>query len=401
MFKLAFLLFTATLCLNLTILEANPSIKEKADTTPPGRSASVPENSLKEVSDTYLEGYIQALVDMHFYEQKVLVVVKNHVVYLSNLPKNDLLSNSILNFVRDIPEVKNVEVKKKLTAEEVALKKKYVEMPRIKGIWFPQQTVLFAQLIADPRDPTNSVAYRFGDKVVGKSVVAVSVGDDFPIFRWRDIMRWHGDMQISIEAAIWAVFNYSNLPKSKSGDFSELVNTDYYIGIPLTYAFDKWSFKLRAYHISGHLGDEYIVHHPEYVNKRRNPSFEAIDFFTAYQFTTGFRGYFGPGIIFHSDPTFKLKPLYLQYGFELRVFGQKLPYHGIYCSPFLAVNLDNYQQHNWNLDATIMIGYEFTKLQGIGRKMRLFLEYHQGYCWEGQLFNKKTKYGEVGFSWGW
>ncbi len=47
-----------------------------------------------------------------------------------------------------------------------------------------------------------------------------------------------------------------------------------------------------------------------------------------------------------------------------------------------------------------MLGYELSKLQGVGRKMRVYVEYHHGYSFEGQFFNERVTYGEVGVSWG-
>jgi hypothetical protein len=364
------------------------------------RADSLPVDDMNEVSDSYLEGYIQALIDIHFYEQQVIVKVEDHKVYLSNLPHNDLLASSILNFVKEIPGVKSVEVVEASTPEERAAKGRYFEKPAVSGIWFPQATVLYPPMVADPREVVYSVAYRAGDKVIGQTVAAVSLGDEFPIFRWRDILHWHGDMQIGIQAGIWAVFNYSNLPHSDSGDFSELVNTDYLVGIPLSYAFDRWAFRLRIYHISSHLGDEFLVNNPEWLGKRKNPSFEAIDFFTSYQFSKNLRGYFGPGVIVHSDNTFPMKYFYIEYGFELRLFGKKMYYHKLYGTPFLAVHLENWQVRHWNLDSTFKIGYEWSKMQGIGRKVRLYGDYHQGYSYEGQFFKKRVKYGEIGFAWG-
>jgi hypothetical protein len=64
------------------------------------------------------------------------------------------------------------------------------------------------------------------------------------------------------------------------------------------------------------------------------------------------------------------------------------------------MNMENWQQHDWDLDCTFKLGYEFSKLQGVGRKMRLYVQYHQGFSYEGQFFNKRTRYAEVGFSWG-
>lgn len=364
------------------------------------RADNLPVENFEDATDPYLEGYIQALVDMHYYEYRVVVTVKDHHVYLSNLPKNELVATSIVSFVKDLPGVRLVEIKEEISDAELSARQKYVEQPRVDGIWFPQSTVLFAPLVADPRQPTYSAALRFGDKVIGNIVAAVSLGDDFPIFRWRNVFCWHGDLQIGIEAGVFAVFNYWHVPQKHHGEWCELVNADYFVGVPLTYAVDRWSFRMRIYHISSHLGDEYLVNRPQSILKRKNPSMEAIDFFTSYQFSPHLRGYFGPGVVFHSDRTFPIKPLYVEYGMELRLLGKKLYYHRLYGTPFFAVHIENWQQRDWNLDATYKLGYEISKLQGIGRKMRLYVDYHHGYSYEGQFFNERTEYGEIGFSWG-
>jgi hypothetical protein len=364
------------------------------------RADSLPVENFDEVSDTYLEAYIQALIDVHYYEQQVIVTVKDHHVYLSNLPRNDLLRNSILSFVSEVPGVKSVQITEAPTKEERAAKGKYFEKPAVPGIWFPQATVLFQPFVADPRWPTYWLAYRGGDHVVGRNAVSVSLGDQFPIFRWRDILPWHGDMQIGIEADLWAVFNFSDLPKSDNGDFSELFNADYYLGIPVEYAVDRWSFRTRIYHISSHLGDEFMCRKREMCDKRKNPSFEAIDFFASYQVDQNFRVYAGPGVIIHSDDTFPMKYFYLEYGMELRWWGRKSLYHKIYGTPFLAIHVENWQVRHWNSDETYMIGYEWSKMQGIGRKFRVYADYHRGFSYEGQFFKKPTQYGEVGFKWG-
>ncbi|MBI2743508.1 MAG: DUF1207 domain-containing protein [Chlamydiales bacterium] len=400
-------LLTSTLCLSLYADAAVDEVQDapdlvaaaKVDIYALTRADSLPEGEYEEMTDTYLEGYIQALVDMHYYEQRVRVIVKDHHVYLSNLPHNDLLSNSILAFVSGVPGVKSVEVKEPSKAE-LEQSKKLTE-PRVGGVWFPQSTVLYPPMIADPREPMYYVAYRGADKVVGKVAAAVAMGDDFPLFRWRDVFRWHGDLQIGIQAGIWAVFNYQDVPHKSNHETSELINTDYLVGIPLSYAADRWAFRARIYHISSHLGDEFLVNHPSFLHKRKNPSFEAIDFFTSYQFSKDFRGYFGPGVIVHSDDSFPMKTFYVEYGMELRLFGKKLDYHRLYGTPFLAIHLENWQVRNWSLDTTIKAGYELSKLQGVGRKMRIYADYHQGFSYEGQFFKKRVKYYEIGLSWGW
>ncbi|MBP7073989.1 MAG: DUF1207 domain-containing protein [Rhabdochlamydiaceae bacterium] len=359
----------------------------------------LPVESFEHATDPYLEGYIQSLIDTNYYEFDVIVVVKDHHVTLYNLPNNDLISKSIVSYIQDLPGVKSVEVKKELTSEEVIARKKYTEAPRVSGVWFPQTTVLFQPLVADPREPVYSVNYRAGDRVMGRKAIAVSLGDDFPFFRWLNVNGSGADVQIGISAGVWAVFNFSHVLHRGGGD-CELMNTDYLVGIPVSYACNKWSFRMRPYHISGHLGDEFIVDNPKFLKKRKNPSFEAIDWINSYQFSSGLRVYGGPGVVFHSDPSFRLKPLYVMWGTEIRLFGQKLYYHRLYGTPFFAAHMENWEQHNWELDMSFKMGYELSKLQGVGRKMRLYVAYHEGFSYEGQFFNKRTQYGELGFSWG-
>jgi Protein of unknown function (DUF1207) len=364
------------------------------------RGDALPIESFEDATDPYLEGYIQALIDVHYTEFQVIVSVKDHKVYLSNLPNNALLSRSIVSFVEDVPGVKEVIVENKVTAEDLKAREIYVDHPQINGIWFPQSTVLFPPLIANPRAILYSAAYRFGDRVVGNSVAAVSFGDIFPIFRWKGVWCWCGDMQLDIEGAAWAVFNFDDVPDHDNHETCELVNADYYLGIPVTYAFDAWSFRARIYHISSHLGDEFMVNDHYFVCNRKNPSFEAIDFYTAYQFGSGIRFYFGPGVIIHSDDSFPMKTFYIDYGAEFRFLGTKLNYHRLYGTPFIAIDIENWQVRDWDFDFTIKVGYEFSKLQGTGRKMRLYADYHHGFSYEGQFFKERTSYGEVGLSWG-
>lgn len=387
----------------LSLYGAEPAVEDMVAKINPElsvikRGDALPVDSFEHATDPYLEGYIQALIDASYYEHNVIVTVKDHKVYLSNLPTDELIASSIISYIQDVPGVVSVE-RKALTPQEVAARKKYTEKPHVGGVWFPQSTVLFEPLIGDPREPMYDVAGRIGDRVMGRKAVAVSLGDDFPIFRWRDVFRWHGDLQIGVQAGVWAVFNFSHVPNRKRNT-CELMNTDYLIGIPLTYAFDKWSFRVRVYHISSHLGDEYLVDNPEELANRKNPSYEALEWMSSYQLSSSLRMYAGPGWIFQSDPSFKLKPLYVKWGSEVRLFGQKLDYHKLYGTPFFVVHMENWEQQHWELNQFYMLGYEFSKLQGVGRKMRLYAEYHEGYSYEGQFFNEKVKYAQLGLSWG-
>jgi len=360
------------------------------------RKDSIPQDRLSEVDDHYLEGYIQSLVDSHYYEMNVLVYVKERKVFLYNLPKNTMIAHSIVEFVSDLPDVDSVEVTDTFPDKELEIQEKYEVRQGIKGIWFPQSTVLFQPLVGAPREVYYSLGYRMGDTVLGTPAFEFSLGDIFPVFRWTGVFAPGGDLQLDVIGCMWAVFKMwgDNFPND---EISELVTTDYMGAISLSYAFDNWSFRIRPYHISSHLGDEYMFNHPNVA--RVNPSWEAIELYASYQVTTGLRLYGGPAWIVHSDKSFPLENWYIEWGGELRILGHRNYYHKLYGTPFLAMNFRNWQVNDWKLDATYALGYEWSKLQGIGRKFRIYGEYHHGYS-EGQFFKETTDYGVIKIAYG-
>ncbi|MBM3201712.1 MAG: DUF1207 domain-containing protein [Chlamydiae bacterium] len=360
------------------------------------RTDQIDQTHLKGREDQFLEGYIQALIDANYYEYNVIVMVKDRKVVLYQLPNNLRLKNSILAFVRDLPDIISVEEGQLTEETKKQIEKEYVSIPRVKGIWFPETTVIFPPLIASPFDPLYSVGYRSGDQVLGNNIISISFGDTFPIFRWHDIGPLHGDLQIDIAAGVWGDFNM-NPKNSPEHEWAELITTDYILSIPLSYAFDQWSFRGRVYHISSHLGDEFMCNNPEV--QRVNPSFEAIDFITAYQLTTGTRIYFGPGFVFHSDDSYQMKPLYFEYGTEIRFMTFKSHYHHLYGSPFFALDVQNWQTLDFKFTVTVQLGYELSKLQGAGRKVRFFGQYFHGHS-EGQFFYDTTNYWAIRASYG-
>jgi hypothetical protein len=262
------------------------------------------------------------------------------------------------------------------------------------GIWLPEGPPAFRPFIADPRQVTFGVGWRFNDRTLGKNLIPVSFGNNFPIFRWIDIWCFRGDLQLEIEGAVWAIFD----PLHES---SPLIDADYYVGFPLTYLFGDWAFRARGYHISTHIGDEFLLDHPHF--DRRNPSIEAFDFYVSYQYTRDIRLYGGIGWVACQDDSYRVGPFYAQVGSEIRFSG--LGYRDycnrLYGEPFFAMDF-YYQSHfKHHINSTFALGYEWGKVSGIRRKFRIFLEYHDGYSVEGQFSKSPTRYlsirGTYGF----
>lgn len=257
----------------------------------------------------------------------------------------------------------------------------------------PEGPPLFRPFIADPRELTYSVGWRFNDTPVGKDVIPVSFVDNFPIYRFCCVGKWRGQLQFDLYGAVWAVFN----PLQES---APLVNADYYVGLHCSYAFDCWSFRLRGFHISSHLGDEFLLNHPGY--DRRNPSAEYIDIFFSNQFTRELRYYGGVGTIVHQDDSFIRSRFYAEAGLELRLcqLGFLSRCYSLYGEPFYAMHWRYSPDFKKHVDLTYALGYEIGKLWGRGHKMRLYLEYHDGYSAEGQFAKKPTNYLEIKATYG-
>jgi hypothetical protein len=127
---------------------------------------------------------------------------------------------------------------------------------------------VFCPLVADPKATTSFVSYLRGDaEDFAKDVASVGISDLFGMFRVSGSAPGDG-VQLSLSGGVFAQFDLN----SSSYD---LINADYVIGLPLTIRSGSFSARLRIYHQSSHLGDEFVLrtNHP----MRENLSFEAAE----------------------------------------------------------------------------------------------------------------------------
>jgi hypothetical protein len=358
----------------------------------PDPAANDEKVSPKTQQDIYLEAYLQGSLDSKFPKSGVLVTVRNGDVLLMHLPNDKVEADKIVTYIKKFcGSTEACSPNNILTSEAAHEKEEKQEFQRSKrkGTWFPQSTVLFPTMVANPRQMCFSIGRRFRDEATGQNNSDVTFGDQFPLYRWSNVWKWKGDLQLELEAGVFAVFNHDH-------PSAPLINADYYVGIPLSYAVDRWAFRARLYHISSHLGDEFLLNH--HKAHRRNKSFEAADFFTSYQLTNAIRVYGGVGSIVHSDSQMHLKPLYVEYGTEVRILRHN--WTQLYGQPFMAIHLQNFQDNNWEPDAYYALGYEWGKIYGVGRKVRLFLEWHDGFSADGQFSRKRNDWFAIRLTYG-
>jgi len=336
----------------------------------------LPASSMKQEGlsfDAYVASYLQDLVVKQFPESHVRIRVQNGMVILKDLPQNSDENAKIVAFVRETVSNNKADDATKT------------------GMWFPESTILYPTQVANPLQVAFSGGVRLRDKVAGQVSTPVTFGDQLPLYRWNNVELWgtKGDMQLEIEGAVFAIFNQTHYS-------SPLVNADYYVAIPVSFATGPWAHRLRLYHISSHLGDEYMEHH-KHIH-RKNKSFEALDLFTSYNLTDQIRFYGGVGSVIHSDSDMHIKPLYIEYGLEVRVGRRE--YKELYGTPYLAMHFENWQDCDYKIDANFAVGYEWGKISGLGRKLRVALEYHNGYSCEGQFSKMRSDYIQARVSFG-
>ena len=150
--------------------------------------------------------------------------------------------------------------------------------------------------------------------------------------------------EVGVQAGVFSVFDLD----AESGD---LVNADYLVGIPLSARYEDWSAMLRLYHQSSHLGDEFLL---RTKTQRVNLSYEAVDLRFSYEIGDVLRLYGGGGGLFHQDPS-DIQPWSVQYGLELT---SPWPARDAGWRPVAAADLQNHQENNWSLDASVRAGIQ-------------------------------------------
>jgi hypothetical protein len=263
---------------------------------------------------------------------------------------------------------------------------------RAGWIWLPEGEV-FCPLVADPKQGRTFASYLRGDFAtiadpdpgVKTNIAAVGLGDSFAVFRSTGIRSGDG-FQVSLAGA---VFSQINLDEPSF----DLINADYVVGIPATYRSGSFSSRIRAYHQSSHLGDEFLLsREPE----RTNLSFESLELILSQELG-GLRLYAGGESFFRREP--EDLPRYLAHGgIELRPVtiaeGRLLA-----ALDLKAVEADD--DADWELAWSARAGIEIARIPSPGhppRVISLTVEFYDGAAPYGQFYREDIRYLGVGLN---
>ena len=148
--------------------------------------------------------------------------------------------------------------------------------------------------------------------------------------------------EVQIEGAAFVRLDPSDDRDFRSGD--------YRFGVPLVYGIGRWQTKLAYYHNSAHLGDEFLIKHPD-AFPRLNYVRDVIVWGNSFYPWDWLRIYGEVGWSFFNDGG--SDPWEFQFGTELI---QARP-TGIHGAPFLAVNGISRQELDWGGNVCVQTGW--------------------------------------------
>jgi hypothetical protein len=202
-------------------------------------------------------------------------------------------------------------------------------------------SALFRPLLADPKEPRFFAQYlRERSPRLASSLGSVGFGQTIGL--WRTL-----DWQVAIAAGVFSQFDMTS-------STTDLMNTDYVVGLPITYRNGAFATRVRLYHQSSHLGDGYMEHaHAQRVTL----SFESAELLVS-QGTPTWRVYGGGEYIFTHSPA-DLKPGVLHGGLEYRA-PVAMMHFGHVAAGRLVVGLDGKasEDRDWQMGWSLVTGLE-------------------------------------------
>jgi len=197
--------------------------------------------------------------------------------------------------------------------------------------------------VAEPRLSTRAI-HDFG----GQNSLDSQIAGRFGIVRFGE--------RYSEEGIQLDLLGGANLRQNIDTSDWDMTGTDYRYDIPLTYRRGPHAWKFGFYHVSSHMGDEFLQH---------NPTVNRIDYYRnslylgySYNVTPEFRVYGEIDYAFSRDFA---EPWHLQFGFD---WGPVQP-TGIQGAPFFAINGHLREELDFGGNVSLQTGWAW-RGEGLG-----------------------------------
>lgn len=255
-----------------------------------------------------------------------------------------------------------------------------------KTLLFPEGSLFYASLASSKEPRTQAAWLVLNLPSQSFNVGSVGFGDSFGLVRWAgwgDADAW----QFGISGAVLAQFNMDS-------DSHDLINADYIIGFPLGYRNGPWSSRMRIYHQSSHLGDEFLLlpQKPELKQTRINLSFETLELLSGLEWN-GVQFSAGPSYILRTYT--HLKRLSIQASID---YLRTKPVFKPTMHPFASLLFHSWEETNWNTDITAKAGINIRSPYTEKRAIQVFGEYYHGNLPFGQFYKLRAEYFGAGIN---
>ncbi len=227
--------------------------------------------------------------------------------------------------------------------------------------------LIWRSYLAGVKEPRFALAT--GSQAPYGTIWDATLGARFSLIRYgtRTAYRPEG-FEVDLEGAA--------LPRLQPAEpSSPLVSCDYRIGVPVTYCVGPWQFKTGYYHVSAHLGDEYMIRHPGI--KRINYVRDSLMFGVGYWYSEALRLFaefdYAPGVGGGAQPG------EFQFGFDYSPPVR----HG---APFLAAYGDLRQELKYGGYFVVQTGWQWRGGAAM-HTFRLGVQYINGQSSQYEFYN--------------
>ena len=238
--------------------------------------------------------------------------------------------------------------------------------------------ILYPSYIAGEKEPRMGAAWLV-EKDRG-SVLEESIGGRM------GLLRYGTPGAINPQGFQWDLEAAALLRQDPEFDL-DVEAADFRIGSVLTWKRGPTATKFGYYHLSSHLGDEYVL---------RNPGFNRINY-VRDALLLGVRQHLRPDLQIYGEVAYSFhtdggaEPLELQFGME---------YHGVdgtnrTSAPFAAINGHLREEFDFGGSVNIIAGWEWRGRYS-NRRFRLGGQYYNGKEIQWSFFNESVSFAGVG-----
>lgn len=239
--------------------------------------------------------------------------------------------------------------------------------------------LMYDSYLAGAKEP-RFASYWSSDQDLG-AIWDTALGGRLGLLRYGTQCAVHPQgWQVDLEGGVQARLD-------PNADSSPLLAADFRVGVPVTWASGRRQFKTGYYHVSSHLGDEYLLMSPD--ARRLNYVRDALLLGVGYFWTERLRLYGETAYALSANDG--AEPWEFQLGVDWA------PAHdtGLLGAPFAAVNGHLREEVDFGGNLVVQAGWAWRRFQR-GALLRIGLEYFNGKSDQYEFFDRT----EQRFGWG-